>query len=57
MTMTQIEREAIEKTLTETGGNKTEAARILDIGVRTLHRKLDAYKQEANNAQDMLVQE
>lgn len=53
MTMTQIEREAIEKTLAKTGGNKTEAARILDIGVRTLHRRLDDYKQEADEVNDM----
>lgn len=46
MTMAEIERAAIQKTLAETGGNKTEAAKILDIGVRTLHRKLDAYKQD-----------
>ena len=49
MTMTEIERAAIQKTLVEVGGNKTEAAKILDIGVRTLHRKLDAYRQEADN--------
>ncbi len=46
MTMAEIERTAIQKTLAETDGNKTEAAKILDIGVRTLHRKLDAYKRE-----------
>ncbi len=57
MTMTQIEKEAIQKTLTETGGNKTEAAKILDIGVRTLHRKLDAYKKESDKGQDTLSQE
>ena len=49
MTMAEIEQVAIQKTLAEAGGNKTEAAKILDIGVRTLHRKLDAYKQEDNN--------
>ena len=49
MTMAEIERAAIQKTLTEADGNKTEAAKILDIGVRTLHRKLDAYRQEVNN--------
>ena len=49
MTMTEIERAAIQKTLVEAGGNKTEAAKILDIGVRTLHRKLDAYRREASN--------
>ena len=52
MTMAEIERAAIQKTLTEVGGNKTEAAKILDIGVRTLHRKLDAYRQEVSNADD-----
>ncbi|MCY3742433.1 MAG: sigma 54-interacting transcriptional regulator [Candidatus Poribacteria bacterium] len=52
MTMAEIERAAIQKTLAEAEGNKTEAAKILDIGVRTLHRKLDAYKQEANNNSD-----
>jgi len=57
MTMTQIEKEAIHKTLAETGGNKTEAAKILDIGVRTLHRKLDAYKQETDDEHDTQIQE
>ncbi len=52
MTMAEIERAAIQKTLAEADGNKTEAAKILDIGVRTLHRKLDAYKQEANSNSD-----
>ena len=52
MTMAEIERVAIQKTLAEADGNKTEAAKILDIGVRTLHRKLDAYKQEVNNNVD-----
>ena len=57
MTMAEIERTAIQKTLTETGGNKTEAAKILDIGVRTLHRKLDVYKQETDDFDDDLDQE
>ncbi len=52
MTMAEIEKAAIEKTLTETEGNKTEAAKILGIGVRTLHRKLDTYEREANKMQD-----
>ena len=50
MTMAEIERAAIQKTLAEAGGNKTEAAKILDIGVRTLHRKLDAYRQAADDS-------
>ena len=57
MTMAEIERAAIQKTLAEADGNKTEAAKILDIGVRTLHRKLDAYKQDGDNPSDHLNQE
>ena len=57
MTMAEIERAAIQKTLAEADGNKTEAAKILDIGVRTLHRKLDAYRQEEDNPSDHLNQE
>ena len=49
MTMAEIERAAIKKTLVEVDGNKTEAAKILDIGVRTLHRKLDIYKRETDS--------
>ncbi len=56
MTMAEIEQAAIQKTLTEVGGNKTEAAKILDIGVRTLHRKLDAYRQAVDTADDDLNQ-
>ncbi|MCY4553587.1 MAG: sigma 54-interacting transcriptional regulator [Candidatus Poribacteria bacterium] len=57
MTMAEIERAAIQKTLAEADGNKTEAAKILDIGVRTLHRKLDAYRQDGDNPSDHLNQE
>ena len=49
MTMAEIEKAAIQKTLTEADGNKTEAAKILDIGVRTLHRKLETYRQDEQN--------
>jgi DNA-binding NtrC family response regulator len=42
-TMDQIEREAILRTLKETGGNRTRAAEILGIGLRTLQRKLKEY--------------
>ncbi|MBM3214860.1 sigma-54-dependent Fis family transcriptional regulator [Candidatus Poribacteria bacterium] len=40
MTMREIEREAIRATLHATNGNRAEAARILDIGRRTLFRKI-----------------
>jgi two-component system response regulator HydG len=43
-TMDEIERWAIEQTLQLTGGNREEAARILDIGARTLYRKLEKYQ-------------
>src|SRR5262249_1985626 len=39
MTLRQMERELIEKTLANTRGNRTRAARMLEIGVRTLQRK------------------
>lgn len=57
MTMAEIEKAAIYKTLRETGQNKTEAAKILGIGVRTLHRKLDSYKREADKELNTLDQE
>ncbi len=44
--MDDIERWAITETLKMTAGNREEAAKILDIGARTLYRKLDKYKQD-----------
>lgn len=46
-TMDEIERWAIEHTLQLTGGNREEAAKILDIGARTLYRKLEKYGENA----------
>jgi len=43
VTMDEIEREAILRTLKETSGNRTRAAEILGIGLRTLQRKLKEY--------------
>ena len=43
MTMEDIEKEAIRKTLAETGNNKKRAAEMLGIGLRTLYRKLESY--------------
>ena len=43
-TMDDIERKAILETLNRTGGHRAEAARILNIGLRTLQRKLKEYK-------------
>jgi len=43
MTMAEIERAAIEAALKDTRGNRRKAAEILDIGERTLYRKLRDY--------------
>jgi two-component system NtrC family response regulator len=42
-TLDEIEREAIVSALLETDGNKTQAAKMLGIGLRTLHRKVKEY--------------
>ena len=57
MTMAEIEKAAIYKTLRETGENKSKAAKILGIGVRTLYRKLDEYEQDTGTVQDAVNQE
>ena len=43
LTMAQVERIMIERTLQATGGNREQAAKILGIGTRTLYRKLKEY--------------
>ena len=43
MTMADIERAAIEAALRDTHGNRRKAAEMLDIGERTLYRKLRDY--------------
>jgi len=42
-TLTEIERDAIRDALSKTGGNKTQAAKLLGIGLRTLHRKVKEF--------------
>jgi DNA-binding NtrC family response regulator len=44
MTMAEIEKAAILAALRETKGNRRKAAEILDIGERTLYRKLKEYQ-------------
>jgi transcriptional regulator with GAF, ATPase, and Fis domain len=41
--MDDIERKAIETTLDYTSGDKTKAARLLNIGRKTIYRKLEQY--------------
>jgi len=40
----EIEKAHIRKVLSYAKGNKTEAARLLNIGLTTLYRKLEEYK-------------
>jgi DNA-binding NtrC family response regulator len=42
--MDEIERRAILAALERTGGNRTQAADLLGIGLRTLQRKLKEYR-------------
>jgi two-component system, NtrC family, response regulator len=41
--MQSVEKLHIQKVLNYTKGNKAEAARLLEIGIATLYRKLDEY--------------
>jgi DNA-binding NtrC family response regulator len=49
--MEEIEKEAILRTLQQTGGNRTRAADLLGIGLRTLQRKLREYEQAPGEGQ------
>ncbi|MEW5807671.1 MAG: sigma-54 dependent transcriptional regulator [Acidobacteriota bacterium] len=43
MSLREVERELIQKTLEHVKGNRTRAARMLQIGLRTLQRKIKSY--------------
>ena len=43
----ELERQAIQRALTATGGNRTRAAKLLGISERTLRNKLNSPKEEA----------
>lgn len=44
-----VERDLILATLRETGGNRTHAADILRISIRTLRNKLSVYSTEGHD--------
>ena len=46
--MDEIERHAIQATLDYTSGDKTRAAKLLNIGRKTIYRKLDQYNGKGN---------
>lgn len=50
MTVDDMEKQLIDVTLAHTGGNKTKAATLLGISVKTLHNKLKAAGLESASA-------
>jgi DNA-binding NtrC family response regulator len=50
VTLEEMERDLIRRTLESLNGNRTRAARMLAIGVRTLQRKIRRYGLEAHAA-------
>lgn len=44
LSLTEVEKNHIRRVLALTQGNKTEAARLLQIGLTTLYRKIEEYK-------------
>lgn len=42
--LAEVEKRHIRLVLNHTGGNKTEAARLLNIGLTTLYRKIQEYR-------------
>jgi DNA-binding NtrC family response regulator len=48
-TVAEAEKRLIHKTLDFTANNKTKAAEILGISLKTLHNKLNQYDAEAEN--------
>ena len=49
ITMEEIEKQAILRALEQTGGNRTKAAEMLGIGLRTLQRKLKEYRTDGED--------
>ena len=43
LTIAEVEKMLIQHTLTNTAGNREQAARLLGIGTRTLYRKIKEY--------------
>jgi DNA-binding NtrC family response regulator len=55
--MAEIEREAILRTLEYTGGHRARAAKLLEIGLRTLQRKLKEYGEVASRDEESASEE
>jgi DNA-binding NtrC family response regulator len=52
MTIAEAEKELIIKTLEHCGQNKTRAAEMLEISVRTLRNKLNEYALGADDGEE-----
>jgi DNA-binding NtrC family response regulator len=51
MTVKEMERQLITKTLEDVNDNRTHAAELLGISIRTLRNKLKEYQQELEESQ------
>jgi DNA-binding NtrC family response regulator len=51
VTVKEMERQLITKTLAEVNDNRTHAAELLGISIRTLRNKLKEYQQELEESQ------
>ncbi|HMD60395.1 MAG TPA: sigma-54 dependent transcriptional regulator [Opitutaceae bacterium] len=49
LTLDAIEKQAIQAALNQTGGNRTRAAALLGISIRTLRNKLQEYKESGGS--------
>ena len=56
ITIGNLEREAIFATLRRTKNNRTRAAKVLDITVRTLRNKLNLYKEQNILPKEFLIE-
>lgn len=52
VTMAEAEKQVILQTLSAQNGNKSKTAEVLDIGRKTLHRKLDEYGLEPKSMEE-----
>jgi len=56
LTFAEVERDLILATLHETGGNRTHAANMLGISIRTLRNKISAYRGKGHDGPQSAAQ-